>query len=94
MRVEVALAGLLASACLGPHVFAKSANAGHQHMVVMKMIAHQDGDARLDYASIDGVSRRLYVARGFGVMAVDLDTEKTTPQLVAGQHVHAVIPLP
>jgi DNA-binding beta-propeller fold protein YncE len=63
-------------------------------MVVVKTIAHQEGDARLDYASIDGVSRRLYVARGFGVTAVDLDTEQVTRQLVAGQHVHAVIPLP
>ena len=63
-------------------------------MVLIKTIAHQDGDARLDYASIDGVSRRLYVARGFGVTAVDLDTEQMTRQLVAGQHVHAVIPLP
>ena len=58
MRVEVALAGILATVCLCPHAF-----AGQQHMVVMKMIAHQDGDARLDYASIDGVSRRLYVAQ-------------------------------
>jgi DNA-binding beta-propeller fold protein YncE len=89
MRCRAALAGLFATVCLCSHAF-----AGQQHMVVVKMIAHQDGDARLDYASIDGVSRRLYVARGFGVTAVDLDTEQTTRQLVAGQHVHAVIPLP
>jgi DNA-binding beta-propeller fold protein YncE len=89
MRYRAALAGLFALGCLCPHAF-----AGQQPMVVMKTIGHQDGDARLDYASIDGVSRRLYVARGFGVTAVDLDTEQTTRQLVAGQHVHAVIPLP
>src|ERR1700730_5763848 len=89
MRSRAALAGLVASVCLGPH-----ACAGQRNMVLVKTIAHQDGDARLDYASIDDVSRRLYVARGFGVTAVDLDTELTTRQLVAGQHVHAVIPLP
>jgi DNA-binding beta-propeller fold protein YncE len=94
MRCRAVLAGLFAGVCLSPHVFAKPADAGHQHVVLLKTIAHQDGDARLDYASIDGASRRLYVARGFGVTAVDLDTEQTTRQLVPGQHVHAVIPLP
>jgi DNA-binding beta-propeller fold protein YncE len=88
------LAGLLSILCLAPHAFAEKPNAGHRDIVLIKTIAHQDGDARLDYASIDGTSRRLYVARGFGVTAVDLDTEQVTRQLVAGQHVHAVIPLP
>jgi DNA-binding beta-propeller fold protein YncE len=74
--------------------FCADAFAGQQSMFILKTIGHQDGDARLDYASIDGASRRLYVARGFGVTAIDLDTEQTTRQLVAGQHVHAVIPLP
>ena len=94
MRSRAVVAGIVAIVCLSPHAFAKQAGAGQQHMVLMKTIAHQDGDARLDYASIDGVSRRLYVARGFGVTAVDLDTEQMIRQLVAGQHVHAVIPLP
>jgi DNA-binding beta-propeller fold protein YncE len=94
MRCRAALTGLFVIVCIGPHAFAQKVDAGHQHMVLIKTIAHQDGDARLDYASIDGVSRRLYVARGFGVTAVDLDTEQMTRQLVAGQHVHAVIPLP
>ena len=95
MRCRVALAGFFAAITLGLQAFAKNADGGHQPVVVLvKTIARQDGDARLDYASIDGASRRLYVARGFGVTAVDLDTEQTTRQLVAGQHVHAVIPLP
>src|SRR5882762_2851023 len=94
MRRRAALAGILAIVCLSSHAVAKQADAGHQQMVLLKTIAHQDGDARLDYASIDGGSRRLYVARGFGVTAVDLDTGQMTRQLVAGQHVHAVIPLP
>src|SRR3979411_2568442 len=90
MRYRAAVAGLLAMGWLCPYAFAGQP----PHMAMVKMIAHQDGDARLDYASIDDASRRLYVARGFGVTAVDLDTEKVTRQLVAGQHVHAVIPLP
>src|SRR4030081_2056128 len=94
MRCRAVLAGLLSILCLAPHAFAEKPNAGHRDIVLLKTIAHQDGDARLDYASIDGVSRRLYVARGFGVTAVDLDTEQTTRQLVPGQHVHAVVPLP
>jgi DNA-binding beta-propeller fold protein YncE len=94
MRCRAALAGLVVIVCLCPHAFSQQVDAGHQHMVLIKTITHQDGDARLDYASIDGASRRLYVARGFGVTAVDLDTEQMTRQLVAGQHVHAVIPLP
>src|SRR6267378_107844 len=94
MRCRAALAGTIALVCLGPQAFAQKVDTGHGNLVLVKTIAHQDGDARLDYASIDGVSRGLYVARGFGVTAVDLDTEQITRQLVAGQHVHAVIPLP
>jgi hypothetical protein len=94
MRCRGALAGLFAGVVLCPYAFAQKADTGQQHMAVLKTIAHQEGDARLDYASIDQVSRRLYVARGFGVTAVDLDTEQTIRQLVPGKHVHAVIPLP
>jgi DNA-binding beta-propeller fold protein YncE len=94
MRRRLALPALLAIACLGVTALAQKVDAGQRKMVVLKTIAHQDGDARLDYASIDNASRRLYVARGFGVTAVDIDSEQVTRQLVAGQHVHAVIPLP
>jgi len=94
MRCLSALAGLVAIGCLGAIAIAQKADAGQRNLTVIKTIAHLEGDARLDYASIDGASRRLYVARGFGVTAVDLDSERVTRQLVAGQHVHAVIPLP
>jgi hypothetical protein len=59
MRCRSALASLFAMVCLSPHAFAQKVDAGHRNMVVVKTIAHQEGDARLDYASIDGVSRRL-----------------------------------
>jgi DNA-binding beta-propeller fold protein YncE len=51
-------------------------------------------DGAWDYASIDADARRLYVARGDGVMAVDLGAQAVTPVLVAGQRVHGVAPLP
>src|SRR5579859_4664226 len=95
MRVRVALVSSLGVLLtLGSYAFAQSAAGAHHKLAVLKTIARQEGDARLDYASIDNASRRLYVARGFGVTVVDLDSEHTTRQLVAGQHVHAVIPLP
>jgi DNA-binding beta-propeller fold protein YncE len=94
MRCLSALASLVAIGGLGATAIAQKPDAGEPRLTVVRTIAHQEGDARLDYASIDGVSRRLYVARGFGVTAVDLDSERVTRQLVPGQHVHAVIPLP
>ncbi len=57
-------------------------------------IARQEGDARMAFAAIDGATRRLYVARGFGVTAIDLDSGHVTRQLVAGDHVHMATPLP
>jgi DNA-binding beta-propeller fold protein YncE len=51
-------------------------------------------DGPWDYASIDAAARRLYLARGDGVMVLDLDTGKVTPKLVPGARVHAVVPLP
>jgi DNA-binding beta-propeller fold protein YncE len=84
----------LARACFGLLAISMVARSAAGELVVLKTIAQQEGDARLDFAAVDPSSRRLYVARGFGVTAVDLDGEKVTRQLVAGQHVHAVVPLP
>jgi len=74
--------------------FAEEPGQQTDDLVVREVIAAQKGDARLDYAAVEPVSRRLFVARGFGVTAVDLDSGRVTRQLVAGQHVHAVVPLP
>jgi hypothetical protein len=62
-------------------------------LILIQTIADPEGDARLDYAAVDPVTRRLYVARGDGVMAVDLNSGKVTHQVVAGKRVHAVVPL-
>jgi len=51
-------------------------------------------DGGWDYVSIDTVTHRLYVARGYGVMAVDLANDKVTPVLIKGNHVHGVLPVP
>ncbi|HVO45332.1 MAG TPA: hypothetical protein VMT29_03260 [Steroidobacteraceae bacterium] len=61
---------------------------------LLKTISRQEGDARFAFASVDSAARRLYVARGFGVTAVDLDGEHVNRQLVPGDHVHMVIALP
>ncbi|ASG24130.1 gluconolactonase [Nitrospirillum viridazoti CBAmc] len=50
-------------------------------------------DGPWDYASVDADARRLYVARGDGVLALDLDSGRLTPTLVPGQRVHGVLPL-
>jgi DNA-binding beta-propeller fold protein YncE len=51
-------------------------------------------DGRFDYAAVDPAARRLYVARGDGVMSIDLATGAVTPSLIPGNLVHAVVPLP
>jgi hypothetical protein len=83
-----------AMASFGSYALPKDAPDAQHKLAVVKTIARQEGDARYAFASIDGVARRLYVGRGFGVTAIDLDSEHMTRQLVAGDHVHAVTPLP
>src|ERR1700723_320129 len=50
-------------------------------------------DGGWDIASVDAEARRLYIAHGDAVMAVDLDSGKVTPKLVEGKRLHAVLPL-
>ncbi|MEA2757029.1 MAG: hypothetical protein QOJ54_3318 [Aliidongia sp.] len=50
-------------------------------------------DGPWDFTSVDVPARRLYLARGDGVMSLDLDTGKVTPKLVPGARVHGVLPL-
>jgi DNA-binding beta-propeller fold protein YncE len=63
-------------------------------LTILQTISGGDGDARFDLAAVDSKAHRLYVARGYGVMAVDLLSGQVTHQLVPGKHVHAVVPLP
>lgn len=93
MRFSVAFC-VCAMTSLGSFAFAQNSNGGQHKLTVVKTIAREQGDARFAFASIDEGTRRLYVARGFGVTAIDLDSGRVTRQLVAGDHVHAAIPLP
>ena len=51
-------------------------------------------DGPWDYAAVDSETHRLFVARGDGVMVVDLLSGAVTPTLVPGKRVHGVLPLP
>jgi YVTN family beta-propeller protein len=51
-------------------------------------------DGYWDYASFDAAARRVYVGREDGVMSIDVDTNKVTPQLLKGERVHSIVPLP
>src|SRR4051812_33278462 len=50
-------------------------------------------DDRWDLVSIDAEARRLYIAHGAAVTAVNLDTGAVTPVLIKVAHAHGVIPL-
>lgn len=90
MTLRPALCGLfLALLCAGG---AQAADSAAPALKVLDRIAGPDGP--WDYAAIDSAARRLYVARGDGVMAVELDSGKVTARLVPGARVHAVVPLP
>lgn len=60
--------------------------------VVVDSIPGPDGG--YDYASFDGASDRLFVAREYGVMAVDVEQRAVTPKLVSGNDLSAVLIVP
>ena len=51
-------------------------------------------DGGWDLLDVDPANKRLYIARRTGVMAVDLASGKITPVLVAGDGLHASMPVP
>ena len=67
---------------------ALASDAENDGFAIIKRIPGPDGN--WDYAIADAVGRRLYVARDYGVMSVDLDTGAIVPQLVAGHGVHGI----
>ena len=54
---------------------------------------HVGGTGGWDYASFDGVARRLYLTHGTSIAAVDVDTGKVTPHLTDAQGAHIALPL-
>jgi DNA-binding beta-propeller fold protein YncE len=59
---------------------------------IIKRIAGPDGN--WDYVTADSARRRLYVARDYGVMAIDLDSGAVTGRLIPGHGVHGMAVVP
>jgi DNA-binding beta-propeller fold protein YncE len=76
---------------VGLSVMAHGSSPTDQLAVTIEIHGH---DSSFGYAAIDPTMRQLYVARGDGVMRVDLVTKRVTPTLVPGNDVHAVVLLP
>ena len=85
--LAVSLAGLITATA--SQALAAAAPAP---MKIVGRIAGPDGG--WDYANFDPVHRRLYVAHGAAITAIDVDTGKVTPSLVAAQRAHIALPLP
>jgi len=81
----LALSGAAASAGAAPAT-------GPSGLKVVARIAGPDGG--WDYASFDPARRRVYVAHGDSVMAIDVDSGKVNANFAAGAHLHAVVPVP
>ena len=61
----------------------------------LRVVAHIPGpDGGWGYASFDPAHRRVYVAHGMTVMAIDTVTGKANPDFAAGNRLHAVVPIP
>ena len=61
----------------------------------LKVVGHIPGpDGGWDYASFDPAHRRVYVAHGTVVLALDADTGKLNPDFAAGAGLHEVLPIP
>lgn len=74
---------------------AAAAFAASAQTPAYKIVGHIAGaDGGWDYATFDPEARRIYVARGDAIMAVDVDSGKVTPQLATAVRSHAPVPLP
>ncbi|MDE2487826.1 MAG: YncE family protein [Alphaproteobacteria bacterium] len=51
-------------------------------------------DGGWDYASFDPAHRRLFVAHGDRVLALDVDSGKLNTDFAAGSHLHEILPIP
>ena len=71
---------------------AVSARAGGSGLTVTASVRGPDG--WWDYASFDPVRRRVYIAHGDAVMMIAADSGRVTPDFAAGDHLHAVVPVP
>lgn len=51
-------------------------------------------DGGYDYVSVDSAAQRVFIAREYGVMAIDIKDRKVTPELIKGNDVSAVLIIP
>jgi DNA-binding beta-propeller fold protein YncE len=59
---------------------------------LIERIAGPDGGG-WDYTTVDVATRRLYVARDAGILAMDLETRQITPVAIPGERDHIAVPL-
>ncbi len=84
IAAALALAPWLA---MGPPAIA----AGPSYSIVQRV---SGADGFWDYASFDPASRRIYVAHGDAVMAIDAKSGAATPHFADGSRLHAIVPIP
>jgi DNA-binding beta-propeller fold protein YncE len=90
MKISLVIAALAASACILPTVGATAPGASG-----LKVVARISGpDGGWDYASFDAQRRRVYVAHGDQVLAIDADSGAMRAGFATGNHLHAVVPVP
>jgi len=87
-----ASAALLSFAAMVASALPATAAPANPTYAVSGKIAGPDG--RWDYVSFDPVHRRLYVSRGDGVLALDVDSGVVTPHLADGKGTHEPLVLP
>lgn len=84
-------AALVALACSLATAASAAQSATPAHAVVDRIPGPDGG---YDYLAVDSAAKRLFVARAFGVMALDLSTRALTPRLIQANDVSAVLPIP
>jgi hypothetical protein len=81
---------MLNSLVLGAALALAAANA--PHFAIVDTIPGPDGP--YDYVTVDSERQRVFVARKFGVTALDLATKKVRRQLVGANDTSAVLMIP
>ena len=86
-----ALASLSLCATFATAVVDGAAKAQAKSLAIVQRFKGPDGS--WDFMAVDAAAHRLYVARSYGVLSVDLASGAVTDKLVDGAGVHGVLPL-
>ncbi len=85
----------LAAALLASSASVAPAAADPAHPTGLHVVARIAGpDGGWDYASFDAARRRVLIAHGQVVLAIDADSGRMNPAFAQGDHLHAVVPVP